>query len=93
MILTFFCSGSDVPKDAQNFKDELARITKYIEDLAEKVRKDCDAFSEVGLLLPDIDIIHPSSHTKQLFAICAGCQILGRVQDWHQRVLPMAGKR
>merc|ERR1712088_1139012 len=38
--------GSDVPKDAQNFKDELARITKYIEDLAEKVRKDCDAFSE-----------------------------------------------
>merc|ERR1712130_1007935 len=38
--------GSDVPKDAQNFKDEPARITKYIEDLAEKVRKDCDAFSE-----------------------------------------------
>merc|ERR1711909_56290 len=38
--------GSNVPKDAQNFKDELARITKYIEDLAEKVRKDCDAFSE-----------------------------------------------
>merc|ERR1712214_9682 len=38
--------GSDVPKDAQNFKDELARITKYITDLAEKVRKDCDAFSE-----------------------------------------------
>jgi len=38
--------GSDVPKDAQNFKDELARITKYIEDLADKVRKDCDAFSE-----------------------------------------------
>merc|ERR1711928_150472 len=27
-------------------KDELARITKYITDLAEKVRKDCDAFSE-----------------------------------------------
>merc|ERR1719430_2167025 len=38
--------GSDVPKDAQNFKDELARITKYITDMAEKVRKDCDAFSE-----------------------------------------------
>merc|ERR1712209_70058 len=38
--------GSDVPKDAQNFKDELARITKYITDLAEKVRKDCDSFSE-----------------------------------------------
>ena len=54
MIFIFPCLGSDVPKDAQNFKDELARITKYIEDLAEKVRKDCDAFSEVGLLLPDI---------------------------------------
>ena len=51
MIFTFPCLGSDVPKDAQNFKDELARITKYIEDLAEKVRKDCDAFSEVGILL------------------------------------------
>jgi uncharacterized protein YozE (UPF0346 family) len=38
--------GSDVPKDAQDFKDELARIAKYMEDLAEKVRKDCDAFSE-----------------------------------------------
>merc|ERR1712045_630669 len=38
--------GDKVPADAQNFKDELARITKYIEDLAEKVRKDCDAFSE-----------------------------------------------
>merc|ERR1711962_1911799 len=39
-------AGSMLPKDAQNFKDELARITKYITDLAEKVRKDCDAFSE-----------------------------------------------
>jgi len=38
--------GADVPKDAQCFKDELARITKYITDLSEKVRKDCDAFSE-----------------------------------------------
>ena len=35
-----------MPKDAQCFKDELARITKYITDLSEKVRKDCDAFSE-----------------------------------------------
>ena len=51
MKFTFLCLGSDVPKDAQNFKDELARITKYITDLAEKVRKDCDAFSEVGLSL------------------------------------------
>merc|ERR1711962_170106 len=39
-------AGSMLPEDAQNFKDELARITKYITDLAEKVRKDCDAFSE-----------------------------------------------
>ena len=87
MILTFPCLGSDVPKDAQNFKDELARITKYIEDLAEKVRKDCDAFSEVGLFLLDFIIMHP--RTEQLFAICAGCQILGRVQDWYQGVHPL----
>jgi len=38
--------GSEIPKDAQCFKDELARITKYMQDLSEKVRKDCDAFSE-----------------------------------------------
>ena len=60
MILTFPCLGSDVPKDAQNFKDELARITKYIEDLAEKVRKDCDAFSEVGFFLLS-RLLHHSS--------------------------------
>ena len=75
MIFKFPCLGSDVPKDAQNFKDELARITKYIEDLAEKVRKDCDAFSEVGLFLLDIEIIHSSS--QKPFAIYAGCQVLG----------------
>merc|ERR1719436_1912301 len=38
--------GDGVPADAQFFKDELSRITNYINDLAEKVRKDCDAFSE-----------------------------------------------
>jgi len=38
--------GADVPTDAQFFKDELTRITNYINDLAEKVCKDCDAFSE-----------------------------------------------
>ena len=91
-IFTFLVLvGSDVPKDAQNFKDELARITKYIEDLAEKVRKDCDAFSEVGLFLIDFKIFHP--RTQQLFAICAGCQILGRVQDRYQGVHSLVGRR
>merc|ERR1712080_421132 len=32
--------------DAQDFKNELARITKYVMDLQEKVKKECDAFSE-----------------------------------------------
>jgi predicted nuclease with TOPRIM domain len=44
--LALLPQGDDVPKDAQCFKDELSRITKYISDLAEKVKKDCDAFSE-----------------------------------------------
>lgn len=38
--------GDKVPTDAQDFKNELARITKYVMDLQEKVRKECDAFSE-----------------------------------------------
>jgi len=38
--------GEKVPSDAQDFKNELERITKYITDLQEKVRKECDAFSE-----------------------------------------------
>merc|ERR1712002_850462 len=38
--------GDKVPADAQEFKNELNRITKYIMDLQEKVRKECDAFSE-----------------------------------------------
>merc|ERR1712048_1518884 len=37
--------GSDVPKDAQNFKDELARITKYISDLAAAAKVECDKYS------------------------------------------------
>jgi len=38
--------GSDIPKDAGAFKDELAKITKYITDLQIKTRNECDAFSE-----------------------------------------------
>jgi len=38
--------GDKVPSDAQDFKNELNRITKYVMDLQEKVRKECDAFSE-----------------------------------------------
>jgi len=35
-----------VPQDAQDFKDELNRIAKYVTDLQETVRRECDAFSE-----------------------------------------------
>merc|ERR1739846_222824 len=38
--------GEKVPEDAQAHKDELNRITKYVSDLQEKVRKECDNFSE-----------------------------------------------
>jgi len=38
--------GDKVPQDAQDFKDELNRIAKYVSDLQERVRKECDAFSE-----------------------------------------------
>jgi len=38
--------GDKVPQDAQDFKDELNRISKYVIDLQERVRKECDAFSE-----------------------------------------------
>jgi len=37
--------GDKVPADAQAFKDELARITKYVTDLAEKTRIECDKYS------------------------------------------------
>ena len=43
---TILSLDGDVPKDAQAFKDELARITKYITDLEASVRKNCDEFSE-----------------------------------------------
>merc|ERR1719245_353752 len=38
--------GDKVPEDAQAHKDELNRITKYVSDLQEKVKKECDNFSE-----------------------------------------------
>merc|ERR1711910_143942 len=37
--------GDKVPADAQAFKDELARITKYVTDLAENTRIECDKYS------------------------------------------------
>ena len=40
-----------MPEDAQAHKDELNRITKYVSDLQEKVKTECDNFSEVSLCL------------------------------------------
>merc|ERR1712115_677563 len=44
--LALLPQGEKVPQDAQDHKNELNRITKYVMDLQEKVRKECDAFSE-----------------------------------------------
>merc|ERR1719495_1032435 len=38
--------GDKLPQDAQDYKDELNRITKYITDLDAQTRKECDAYSE-----------------------------------------------
>merc|ERR1712077_17110 len=38
--------GENVPRDAQAFKDELERITKYVLDLQKKVQEECDKYSE-----------------------------------------------
>jgi len=38
--------GDKVPQDAQDYKDELKRIEQFVTDLAAKVRKECDNFSE-----------------------------------------------
>merc|ERR1712198_339842 len=38
--------GDKVPADAQEFKDELNRITKYVTDLQEKTKNECDKYSE-----------------------------------------------
>ena len=37
--------GDTVPKDAQDYKDELERIRKYVEDLYTRCAKECDNFS------------------------------------------------
>jgi len=38
--------GDKVPSDAQEYKDELNRITKYVLDLEAKTKKECDSYSE-----------------------------------------------
>jgi len=38
--------GDKVPSDAQDYKDELNRITKYVTDLQARTKKECDSFSE-----------------------------------------------
>merc|ERR1711910_46858 len=41
-----FPQGDKPPQDAQDYKDELNRITKYITDLDAQTRKECDGYSE-----------------------------------------------
>jgi len=38
--------GDKVPQDAQDYKDELNRITKYVMDLEAKTKRECDSYSE-----------------------------------------------
>jgi len=38
--------GDKVPSDAQDYKDELNRITKYVTDLQTRTKNECDKFSE-----------------------------------------------
>ncbi len=38
--------GDNIPKDAQDFKDELQRIKKYVLDLMEKTCHECNSYSE-----------------------------------------------
>jgi len=38
--------GDKVPQDAQDFKDELNRITKYVTELQEKTKIECSKYSE-----------------------------------------------
>jgi len=40
-----FPQGDKVPADAQAFKDELARITKYVTDLSANTKIECDKYS------------------------------------------------
>merc|ERR1712217_1012984 len=41
--------GDKPPQDAQDYKDELNRITKYITDLDAQTRKECDAYDKTCL--------------------------------------------
>merc|ERR1712088_1139106 len=43
--LVLLPQGDKVPADAQVFKDELARITKYVVDLQAKTKVECDKYS------------------------------------------------
>merc|ERR1712029_114108 len=43
--LNLLPQGDKVPADAQVFKDELTRITKYVEDLQAKTKIECDKYS------------------------------------------------
>merc|ERR1712045_487094 len=38
--------GDTVPKDAQDYKDELKRITDFVTDLCKRTMATCDSFSE-----------------------------------------------
>merc|ERR1712110_338018 len=44
--LNLLPQGEKVPQDAQAHKDEMSRIHKYMVDLQDKVRKECDNSSE-----------------------------------------------
>jgi len=44
--LNLLPQGEKVPQDAQAHKDELSRINKYVVELQDKVKKECDNFSE-----------------------------------------------
>merc|ERR1712004_590930 len=38
--------GDKVPQDAQDYEDELKRIKDFVDNLYQKVMKECDNFSE-----------------------------------------------
>ena len=46
IFIFILCSGEKVPQDAQDFKDELNRISKYVTELQAKTRGECDKYSE-----------------------------------------------
>jgi len=44
--LNLLPQGDKIPADAQEFKDELSRITKYVTDLLAQTKSECDKYSE-----------------------------------------------